>query len=282
MPPAASQPPAPPTGAAEPALPDLGLAPIRRGGLRLRPARGAADLARVRALRAQAFPAAGGEEADLHDLGSAHLMVEEAGGEEGGERAALLSCCRVRLFADARAAAQGYSGGRYDLAPLAPAGGPLLELGRFCTRPGGGEADALRLALGALARVVDGAGVVAMFGCTSFERAEPARHAAALAHLARHHLGPPALRPGRRAAETVPLDPAADREGPAAGAGAADPAAALRGMPALLRSYLALGGWVGDHAVIDRAFDTLHVFTWVEVARIPPARAAVLRQIAAG
>jgi hypothetical protein len=46
-----------------------------------------------------------------------------------------------------------------------------------------------------------------------------------------------------------------------------------------LRSYLGLGGWVGDHAVIDRDLDTLHVFTCVEVDRIPPARAASLRAL---
>jgi hypothetical protein len=40
-----------------------------------------------------------------------------------------------------------------------------------------------------------------------------------------------------------------------------------------------LGGWVSDHAVIDPDLDTLHVFTAVEVARIPPARARALRAL---
>ena len=51
-------------------------------------------------------------------------------------------------------------------------------------------------------------------------------------------------------------------------------------MPPLLRTYLGMGGWVSDHAVIDRAMNTLHVFTGVEVAAIPPARAKALRAIA--
>jgi putative hemolysin len=55
---------------------------------------------------------------------------------------------------------------------------------------------------------------------------------------------------------------------------------ALLGVPPLLRTYLGMGGWVSDHAVIDRALDTLHVFTGVEIARIPPARARALRAIA--
>ena len=48
---------------------------------------------------------------------------------------------------------------------------------------------------------------------------------------------------------------------------------AMLTMPPLLRSYLAMGGWVSDHAVVDRDLDTLHVFTGLEIGAIPPARA---------
>jgi hypothetical protein len=43
-----------------------------------------------------------------------------------------------------------------------------------------------------------------------------------------------------------------------------------------------MGRWVSDHAVIDHDLGTLHVFTGVEIAAIPPARARALRAIAAG
>ena len=55
---------------------------------------------------------------------------------------------------------------------------------------------------------------------------------------------------------------------------------ALLQMPPLLRSYLGIGGWVSDHAVVDRAMNTLHVFTGVEIAAIPAARARALRAVA--
>ena len=42
-----------------------------------------------------------------------------------------------------------------------------------------------------------------------------------------------------------------------------------------------MGGWVSDHAVIDARLNTLHVFTGLEIAAIPPARARALRAIAA-
>ncbi|MEO1331759.1 MAG: ornithine-acyl-ACP acyltransferase, partial [Pseudomonadota bacterium] len=57
----------------------------------------------------------------------------------------------------------------------------------------------------------------------------------------------------------------------------ADPARAMRLMPPLLRGYLSLGGWVSDHAVIDPELNTLHVFTGVEVKRVPKSRARLLR-----
>ena len=59
-----------------------------------------------------------------------------------------------------------------------------------------------------------------------------------------------------------------------------DPMAALRAMPPLLRSYLGIGGWVSDHVVQDFELGTIHVFTGVEVSRIPPQRAQALRALA--
>jgi len=108
-----------------------------------------------------------------------------------------------------------------------------------------------------------------LFGCSSFQGSDPDRHRQALA-LLRGHLAPTDKRPGRKAREVFDLTtlPAVDaRQG-------------LLAMPSLLRTYLAMGGWVSDHAVIDRTLDTLHVFTAVEIDRIPAARARALRAIA--
>jgi putative hemolysin len=52
-------------------------------------------------------------------------------------------------------------------------------------------------------------------------------------------------------------------------------------MPPLLRTYLMMGGWVSDHAVIDRDLGTLHVFTGLEIAAVPAGRARLLRRLSA-
>jgi len=40
-----------------------------------------------------------------------------------------------------------------------------------------------------------------------------------------------------------------------------------------------MGGWVSDHAVIDPRMNTIHVFTGVEVRKIPEARKRLLRAV---
>lgn len=248
------------------------MTPIRQGRYLARLAEGPEDMARVHALRWQAFfgarggavgPTDGeGLDQDPFDAPCQHLMIEEC-----GQRAEspVLGAFRLLILQDGSQAERSYSAQFYDLSPFATLSGPLAELGRFCMRPGPGNPDVMRLAWGALARLVEAERVGWLFGCSSFPGADPTPHRSALAVLGRHHQGPPHLRPARKAAETVDL-------------GAADGSRA--GLPPLLRSYLALGGWVSDHAVIDRRLDTLHVFTALDVKAIPPARARILRQIA--
>ena len=239
--------------------------PLVKGGLVARLAEGRADLARVMEFRRAAFPRTdGGTEEDAQDALSAHVMVEGEG--------ALLAYFRVMLFGWGAGLAQGYAARFYDVAPLSGYALPIAEMGRFCLAPGGVHPDVLRLAWGAMTRLVDEGQAGLMVGCSSFRGADWHRHRAGLALLAAGHIGPAEHLPGRKAPEIVDY--------PALVGPVADRRAALAALPPLLRSYLAMGGWVGDHAVVDRQLDTLHVFTCVEVAKVPPARAASLRAVA--
>jgi len=178
----------------------------------------------------------------------------------------------VMLFGWGAGLAQGYAARFYDLTPLAGYARPIAEIGRFCLAPGGVHPDVLRLAWGAMTRIVDEGQAGLLIGCTSFRGAHWEAHRAGLALLAERHVGPAAHRPGRRAGEIVDF--------PALAGPVGDRRAALAALPPLLRTYLAMGGWVSDHAVADRELDTLHVFTCVEVDQVPPARAASLRAVA--
>lgn len=241
--------------------------PLRRGRLEARLAGGPAEVAAAQRLRHLAFVGARGrgpaegQDSDAFDVLSHHLLVLEDDTP--------VACCRLRLHRGPEVL-HSYAGGFYGLQGLAGFPAPMLELGRFCLHPERHDPDILRLAWAAMTGIVDSEGAGLLFGCSSFPGADPALHAGALA-LLRGHVGPEAWRPARQSPGALALD----------GAGPFDRAKALAALPPLLRSYLAMGGWVSDHAVSDPQMDTLHVFTAVEVAKIPPARARALRSIAA-
>ena len=242
--------------------------PFCKGLFRARLATSPDDIRAAQRLRYRAFRAGrvgdraepGALDHDALDSRCEHLILETVDGEE------IVGTCRLALIRQPQELDRSYSAQFYALRTPAALADPRLEIGRFCLSPSLRDPDALRLAWAALTRIVETEGVGQMFGCSSFAGVDPAAHADALAFLAAHHLGPAADRPGRRAPETVPLVPAAH-----------DPRRALMQMPPLLRSYLAMGGWVSDHAVIDRDLNTLHVFTAVDIAAIPPGRARLLR-----
>ena len=241
---------------------------LRRGHLTAREARGSGDIDACLALRALCFR--GGEDAgdrDAFDAACRHVMVEDA---RMGE---LVCTFRVMPLSRGARIARSYSAQFYDLSALEAFGAPVVEMGRFCVRPGPTDPDVMRVAWGALARIVDAERAGLLFGCSSFRGTEPQAHGDAFALLRARHLAPPRWRPLVKAREVVRFAARIRR--------APDPRRALGAMPPLLRSYLGLGGWVSDHAVIDRDLGTMHVFTGLEIARIPPGRARLLRQVAA-
>ena len=231
------------------------------GGLRARYGADAGDLAAALALRRRCFRAGRQPDADAFDTRCTHLLIEREG--------RLAACMRLLDLADGGALAGSYSAQFYDLSPLADYRAPMLEVGRFCVAPGQGDPDILRLAWAALARHVDRRRVGMLFGCASFQGLDAGRYREVFALLRQRHLAPATRRPGARAREVVRFGRFRRP----------DLRAALKRMPPLLRSYLAMGGWVSDHAVIDRDIGGLHVFTGLEIAAIPRARAHRLRTL---
>ncbi|WP_342071205.1 GNAT family N-acetyltransferase [Yoonia algicola] len=219
----------------------------------------AADLLACQRLRNQCFFGRLGQDADVYDPICTHMMVEDQGGR-------LVATARLLEIATGAEITKGYAAGHYDLSGLARCAAPMIEIGRFCIAPDARDADVLRVAWGALTGLVDARGIAFLFGCTSFAGTDPAPYGQAFARLAARHLGPDPLRPAIRASEVVRFGDL--------------PQGGNVAMPPLLRTYLAMGGWVSDHAVVDRVMQTLHVFTCLDVAAVPPARAAALRALA--
>ncbi len=232
---------------------------FRMGRYGVRQAGSDADIVACQQLRYRCFFGCEGLDAESYDQTCDHLMIADGG--------RLVATCRIRVV-DGGDLAQTYGGARYDLRRLADFGAPMLELGRFCIAPGAQDGDVLRLLWGVLTQVVDARRIGLIFGCASFEGVDPGPYRAVFQRLADRHLAPPEIAPGIRAQEVVRLDAVSSGSDRAP-------------MPPLLRSYLGMGGWVSDHAVIDREMQTLHVFTGLEMAKVPARRAAALRAMLA-
>ena len=145
-------------------------------------------------------------------------------------------------------------------------------MGRFCIHPDWHDPDILRLAWGAMTAFVDANRIDMLFGCSSFAGTETDNYLDAFAMLKARHLAPKRWWPRIKAAEVFRYAARLRRK--------PDLKKAMSGMPPLLRTYLSMGGWVSDHAVVDRQMNTLHVFTGVEISAIPPARKRLLRAVA--
>jgi len=159
-----------------------------------------------------------------------------------------------RLLTDQRAAEFGrfYCDGEYDLAPLRRSGRRLLELGRSCVHPDLRGSAAMFMLWNALADFVLENGIEVLFGVASFHGTDIGTLKMPLSWLHHHHLAPPELRvralPG-------PCFQRMDLIAPEA----LDRRAAMHDMPALIKAYLRLGGFVGEGAFIDRPFNTTDV-----------------------
>jgi putative hemolysin len=168
---------------------------------------------------------------------------------------------------------RSYSAQYYGLSGLAAYQAPVVEMGRFCIDPEVKDPDIIRVAWGAMTRFVDDNKIKLMFGCASFDGVDAAAYGHVFALLQHRHLAPDAYSPHEKAGEIHRFcDHAVEGE--------YDRRQALRQMPPLLRTYLAMGGWVSDHAVVDRHMNTLHVFVGLEVEAIPMTRKHLLRALA--
>ncbi|MFT6088408.1 GNAT family N-acetyltransferase [Sulfitobacter sp.] len=220
------------------------------------------DIQSAQALRALAFGLKTPFDSDAFDTHQRHVLVRERGGGR------LVCCFRIGVF-EGPGIMDSYAAQYYGLARLAGFEGKMMELGRFCVHPDAADPDIVRIAWAELTRFVDSQGIRLLFGCTSFKGTDPRAFLGTFALLAQDHLAPRAWHPTEAADEVVRFaDLASD------GLGRKD---ALQHMPPLLRTYLLMGGWVSDHAVVDRHMNTLHVFTGLEIDAIPDNRKRLLR-----
>ncbi|WP_240722267.1 GNAT family N-acetyltransferase [Poseidonocella sp. HB161398] len=174
-----------------------------------------------------------------------------------------------RLLPGERVAQTGgfYGDGEYDLSVLKASGRKLLELGRSCLhRDYRGGAAMFHLWTQLAAYTIERE-IEILFGTASFHGTDLEALAAPLSLLHHRHLAPVDLRVRTLPQFYEPLERMPEAE--------IDKPAAMRAVPALIKAYLRLGGFVGDGAFVDREFNTTDVFLVLDVARMNARQRAI-------
>lgn len=238
---------------------------LTKGRYTVRVASSPEDIEAAQILRARCFGLSVERDSDAFDACCAHILIEDGGDQ------ALVCTFRMQELTGADVSAS-YAAQYYELSALEAFEGRMVEMGRFCIDPDLGDPDILRVAWAAMTAYVDDHDVQLLFGCSSFAGTETAAYLDAFAMLKARHLAPKRWLPRVKAPDVFRFAARLRRK--------PDLKKAMAHMPPLLRTYLLMGGWVSDHAVVDRQMNTLHVFTGVEIGAIPAARKRLLRALA--
>jgi putative hemolysin len=148
----------------------------------------------------------------------------------------------------------------------------MIEVGRFCIDPEENDSSVVLTAWAALAQIVDQNKIELLFGCSSFAGIEKEKYLDCFALLRDRYIAPYYWRPKIKAEQVFCYSKELIYQ--------VDEKKALLNMPPLLKTYLSMGAWVSDHAVVDLNMKTLHLFTGVEISKIPKRRRKFLLDLA--
>jgi L-ornithine Nalpha-acyltransferase len=246
-------------------------------GLSVRLARNAADLAAAQRLRFQVFAEEGGaplqgrHDRDAFDQLCDHLLVIENRGvaddrfaELALDDGSLVGTYRL-LRQDVLSSPQDfYTAHEFDIVPLIAAKPDLrfMELGRSCVRSDKRDLPVVELLWQGIWNYVREHAVDVMMGCASFDGVDADQHKHALSYLAHHARAPEDWRVSAHDHKRVEMRRIA--------AETLDTRAIRRSLPPLIKGYLGLGCYIGEDAVIDRAFNSIDVLILLPVAAINP------------
>ena len=194
-------------------------------------------------------------ESDRFDRFFDHLLLLD-----DNRNGAVVGVYRLLRDDQAKKAGQYYSEEEYDLGPLRSSGRRLMELGRSCLDAEYRGGAAMYLLWNALACYVADHSIDILFGVASFHGTDPTPLAHPLSLLYHRHLAPSDLRVRARSdhyqrLDLVPYDNL-------------DRRSAMLQVPALIKAYLRLGGYVGDGAYVDHAFNTTDVCLIMDTKRL--------------
>ncbi|MBV1900566.1 MAG: GNAT family N-acetyltransferase [Kordiimonadaceae bacterium] len=249
---------------------------VRKGSIEVRLARTFREIKNAQRLRYQIFYEEMGakpnwkmkithRDIDTYDVFCDHLLVID---HDKPKNKNIVGTYRL-LREEVATAQQGfYSEGEYDLSPLKSesfraqmgAGKQLLELGRSCVHKDYRSSATINLLWQGIAEYLKEYNIAYMFGCASFEGADPTAFKEALAYLHHNHTVAEDFKVRALDGQYVDMNQMAAEDVVAR--------TARRALPPLIKGYLRIGCFIGDGAVVDERFGTTDVFILLPVERI--------------
>lgn len=158
-----------------------------------------------------------------------------------------------RLLRQPIAEAHGgfYTKDEYDISPLVKNCYHMLELGRSCTHVDYRTRPVMQLLWQAIAEYITYHDNDIMFGCASFHGTQIEEMAEPLSYLYHYHMAPEKYCPIALPGLAQDMNIIAKED--------INEKKAFMKLPALIKGYLRLGGFIGNGAVIDEQFNTVDV-----------------------
>lgn len=185
---------------------------------------------------------------DAFDAVCDHLLVVE---HQDNAEALVVGTYRLLRRAAMAKIGRFYSESEYDTSAVNNYKGEILEVGRSCVDPDYRNRAVMQLLWRGIGAYVARFDVALMFGCASFHGTDPKAHAMALSYLYHYHLAPEELRPVALPSRFIDMN-LMPKE-------AVNVKEAFSSLPALIKGYLRLSGYIGLGAVIDYEYNTTDV-----------------------
>ena len=185
---------------------------------------------------------------DEFDAACDHLLVVE---HQTGGSYRVVGTYRLLRRESMEKIGHFYSEGEFDIAAIKNCGMSILEVGRSCVDIDFRSRAVMQLLWRGIGAYVNKFNIGLMFGCASFSGVDPQAHKIALSYLYHYHLAPENLRPFALPERYIEMN-LMPKE-------AVNVKESFASLPALIKGYLRLSGYIGLGAVIDPVYNTTDV-----------------------
>lgn len=188
-------------------------------------------------------------DSDIFDNYCDHLLVRDY--DLPPETGQVVGTYRLLRRSALRDLPSFYSESEFDITAIKQIPGEILELGRSCVDANYRNRAVMQLLWRGIGAYVKQHKIQLMFGCASFFGIDVKEHTLPLSYLYHYHLAPEALRSIALPDQYIEMNLLPKEE--------INVKAAFAALPALIKGYLRLNGYIGLGAVLDPQCKTIDV-----------------------